>query len=133
MKVQILQYSRRKKWEKREVPDCKSSGSRIEISVIKKNIFLTKHNDGVRTVIRKASVSSFLSSSSVPGHGIWTEIPWSTEPGLSFFSNLTVSGGNIMLLVPVLRSSSKAMLFYLETAASGHAYWNKVAWMLTDI
>ena len=125
-KVQILQYSRQKKWEKREGPDCKSSGSHIEISVIKKTIFLTEHNDGVRTTIRKASVSS-LSSSSAPSRNIWTDITWSTESGLSFFSNLTVSGGNIMLLVSVLRSSSEAaMLFNLEIASSGHAYWNKV-------
>ena len=129
MKVQILQYSRRKKWEKREGPDCKSSASRIEISVIKKNIFLTEHNDGVCTVIRKASVSSSLSSSSVPGHGIWTEITWPTclgEPGLSFFSNLTVSEGNIMLLARVLKSSSEAMLFNLKIVSSDHAYWKKV-------
>ena len=134
-KVQIVQYSRRRKWEKIEGPDCKSSGSHIEISVIKKTIFLTEHNDVVRTVIHKASVSS-LSSSIIPGHNIWTEITWSTrlcdiEPGLSFFSNLTVSGGNIMLLALFLspsRSSSESMaiLFNLEITSSDHIYWNKI-------
>ena len=59
-KVQILQYSRQRKWEKRDGPECKSSGSRVEISVINnlKSIFLTEHNDGTQTVIHKASLSS---------------------------------------------------------------------------
>ena len=126
-KVQIVQYSRERKWEKWEGPDCKSSGSRIEISVIKKTIFLTEHNDVVRTVIRKAAISS-LSSSIVLSRNIWTEITWSTRlhdigASLSFFSNLIVSGENILLLAPVLRSSSMAMLFNLS---SDHTYWNKV-------
>jgi hypothetical protein len=133
-KVRILRYSRRSKWERMEDgPDCESSGSRIEISVLKKTIFLTEHNDMVRTVIRKASVSS-LSSSSVPaGHNIWTEITWAGI-GLrdicgpySFLSNLTVMGGNIVLLAPLPRSSSTAMLYNLETTeSSDHSYWTMI-------
>ena len=122
-KVQILRYSRQGKWEKWEGPDCESSGSRIEISVINKTIFLTEHNDVVRTVIRTASVSS-LSSSSVPaGHSIWTEF---RGPGLSFFSNLTVSGGNILLLAPILRSGSDRAMLFKNVSSDHAAYWDKV-------
>jgi hypothetical protein len=126
-KVLIYQYSGgRGKWEERKGPYCKSSGSRIEISVFKETIFLTEHNDNARTVIHKASVSS-LSSSSALG---WTEISWSSrvrdEPH-SFFSNLTFMGQKIMLLVPFPSSPRSAMLCVLETIkSSDHVYWNKI-------
>jgi hypothetical protein len=134
-KVQILHYSRQRKWERKEGPDCKSSDSRIEISVLNETMFLTEHNDMVRTMIRKASVSS-LFSSSASGHSIWTEINWA--PGIyrrdiepyQFFSNLTVTpGGNIMLLTPSpdRRSSSTAMLYNLENSKSSeHSYWETI-------
>ena len=134
-KVQILQYSRQRKWEKREGPDCKSSDSRIEISIFKKTIFLTEHNDKTPTVIHKASIPSYLSSS-IPG-SMWTTIEWpvhlhAIKPH-SFFSNLTVNEGNIMLLTPfpsVPRSNCTAMLFSLDmTSASDHECWNMVGYL----
>ena len=136
-KAQILQYSRRRKWERKEGPDCESSGSRIEISVINnlKSIFLTEHNDGAQTVICKASLSSYLSSG-VPGRSIWTKIQWATSlrdiRPCSFFSNLIVSGGNIMLLapIPLPRSRSTAVLFNLNiNLTSDHVYWDVVGYL----
>jgi hypothetical protein len=119
-KVQIFRYSRQRKWDeiKDTPPDCESSGSRIEISVFNETIFLTEHNDMVRTVIRKASVSS-LSYSGAPGHSIWTEITWAGVCLRTFephsFSNITVMGGTIMLLA---KSNSAAMLYRLEITVS---------------
>lgn len=83
-------------------------------------------------MIHKASIPSYLSSS-VPG-STWTTIEWPVHlhdiKPHSFFSNLTVNGGNIMLFAPfpsVPRPSSTAMLFSLDmTSASDHECWNMV-------
>ena len=127
-KAQILQYSRQRKWEKKEGPECKSSGSRIEISVLNRNIFLNEHNDKARTVISKTSITSL--SSGVPADSsIWTRINWAAclqcDIPQSFFSNTTVNGRNIMLLAPLPSSSGLATLFNLRII-SDSVYWEKV-------